>query len=162
MWHLEQIETLWSHSKYSPEEYAYHAYSFSAACDSLSNLLEHRSHITYFHLQVAFVQVLSLPVQHYMNICKYASLFIHLTCFWFRLSVLMGHLQLNYTRLMCDWHFWYLDCVNCGSDRRVKTAVRPSCSVNRWSSSSCPVDTAQAVSPYQLSNQAETSYCTAC
>lgn len=100
--------------------HAPHAYSFIAACDSLSNLLEHQSHITYFYLQVAFVQVQRVPLQQHMNICKYVSFFMHLTCFWFKLSVLMGYLQLNYTCLMCDWQFWYLDCVNCCSDRQVK------------------------------------------
>lgn len=41
-----------------------------------------------------------------------------------------------------------------------QTAVRLSCSVNCWSSLSCPVDTVQTTSQSQLSNQAETPHCT--
>lgn len=134
-----------------------HAYSFSAACDSLSNLLEHWSHITYFHLQVAFVPVLRLPKQQYMNICKCVSLIMHLTCLWFKLSVLMGHLQMNYTTFdawltvlifgLCKLLLW----------RASQAAVRPSWSVNRRSSPSRSVDMYDNVWAW-VSDQAETSH----
>lgn len=83
----------------------------------------------------------------------YANLWVSLCiwlAFWFKLSVLMGHLKLNYTTFdvwltvlifgLCKLFLWQAS----------QTAVRPS-----WSSSSCPVTTSRS----WLSNQAETSYC---
>ncbi len=92
----------------------------------------------------------------------YANLWVSLCIWlavWFKLSVLMGHLKLNYTTFdvwltvlifgLCKLLLWQAS----------QTAVRPSWSVSRWSSSSCPVDTAQTTSRTRLSNQAETSFC---
>ena len=125
----------------------------------LSNLLEHWSHITYFHLQVAFLPVLRLPMQQYMNICKYVILIMLLTCLWFNLSVLMVHLQSNYITFdvwltvlifgLCKLLLWQAS----------QTAVRPSWVVNRWPCSSRPVDIAQTTSRSWLSNRAETCNC---
>lgn len=108
--------------------YTPHAYSSPAACDKPPWTLV--THHLFPSTSCFFLcQFLRFPVQQHMNICKCVIL-VHLTgtssnC-QSKWSICGGIAQ----RLMYDWRFWCLDCVNCWSDRRVKElSDRPSLSV---------------------------------
>lgn len=73
-------------------------------------------------------------MQQCMNICKFVSLIMHLTCLSFKLSVLMVHLRLNYTTFDAWLAGLIFGLCKLLLQQGSQTSVRPLPSVNRWSS----------------------------